>query len=80
MTRTLIALDPDDKAWLTRKAKRERTPLTELVRRAVRQYRKHSGPETSELERLLEETAGLWKKGDGLAYQNRMRRQWAGRK
>lgn len=80
MTRILITLDPDDKAWLSGKAKRERTPMTELVRRAVRQYRKHSGPETSELERLLDETAGLWKNGDGLVYQNRSRREWARRK
>ena len=80
MTRILITLDPDDKAWLSGKAKRERTPLTELVRRAVRQYRKHSGPEATELDRVLEETAGLWKKGDGLVYQNRLRREWARRK
>ena len=80
MTRTLITLDQDDKAWLDRKAKRVRTPMTELVRRAVRQFRKHSGPETTELDRLLDETSGLWKKGEGLAYQNRSRREWARRK
>lgn len=80
MTRTIITLDPDDKAWLTRKAKRERTPMTELVRRAVRQYRKHSGPEKSDLDRALAETAGLWKHGDGLAFQNRLRREWVRRK
>ena len=80
MTRTLISLDPDDKAWLSRKAKRERTPVTELVRRAVRQFRKQSGPETSELDRLLGETAGLWSEGDGLAYQNKLRREWDKRK
>ncbi len=80
MTRTIISLDPDDKAWLNRKAKQERTPMTELVRRAIRQFRKHSGPETAELDRLLRETAGLWKQGDGLAYQNRLRRGWDKRK
>lgn len=80
MTRTIISIDPDDKAWLTRKAKRERMPMTELVRRAVRQYRKQSGPETTELERLLAETAGIWKEGEGLAYQNRLRKEWTRRK
>ena len=80
MSRTIISLDPDDRAWLSRKAKRERTPMTELVRRAVREFRKHSGPEASELDRLLSETAGLWKQGDGLAYQKRLRGEWNKRK
>ncbi len=80
MPRTIISLDPEDRAWLSRKAKRERTPMTELVRRAVRQYRKQSGPEKSDLDRLLVETAGLWKQGDGLAYQNRLRGEWNRRK
>jgi hypothetical protein len=67
MTRTIITLDPDDCAWLMRKAKLERTPMTELVRRAVRQFRKQSGPQTSNFERLLDETSGSWKQGDALA-------------
>jgi hypothetical protein len=25
---------------------------------------------------LLEQTRGIWKKGDGLAYQRRLRREW----
>jgi len=76
VTRTLISLDPDDKAWLMRKARRERLPMTELVRRAVRQFRKQSGPESSPFDRLLSDTAGIWKQGDGLAYQKRSRREW----
>lgn len=76
MTRTIITFDPDDRAWLMRKAKLERTPMTELVRRAVRQFRKQSGPETSHFDQLLNETAGLWKHGDGLAYQDLSRGEW----
>ena len=76
MTRTIITLDPDDRAWLMRKAKLERTPMTELVRRAVRQFRKQSGPQKSDFERLLGETSGLWKQGDALAYQDRVRGDW----
>jgi hypothetical protein len=76
MPRTLITLDPDDKAWLMRKARIEGTPMTELVRRAVRQFRKQSGPGTSDFDKLLEQTAGLWPHGDGLAYQKRMRSDW----
>jgi hypothetical protein len=80
MPRTLITLDPDDKAWLMRRAKLERTPMTELVRRAVRQFRKQSGPRAPDFDQLLEQTSGLWRQGDGLAYQKRMRTDWDRRK
>jgi len=77
MPRTIISLEPDDKAWLMRKAERDRVPMTELVRQAVRQYRRQCGPQTSPFEQLLGESAGLWQHGDGLAYQNRLRREWS---
>jgi hypothetical protein len=32
MPRTLINLDPEDKAWLDREARKRRLPMTELVR------------------------------------------------
>ena len=80
MTRTIISLDPEDRAWLMRKAKLESTPMTELVRRAVRQFRRQSGSQTSPFEKLLGETAGLWKRGDGLAYQGQLRADWDRRK
>ncbi len=76
MTRSIITLDPDDRAWLMRKAKQERVPMTELVRRAVRQFRRQSGPTTLGFDQVLGETAGLWQHGDGLAYQKRARRDW----
>lgn len=39
MTRTIINLDADDKAWLDQEAHRRNLPMTELVRQAVRNYR-----------------------------------------
>ena len=35
MIRTIVSLDPEDKAWLDRQARQERTPMTRLVRRAI---------------------------------------------
>lgn len=75
MVRTVISLEPEDKAWLDRKAKEEKVPMTRLVERAIRRLRTET--ETSpKLEALLRETSGLWKAGDGLAYQRQIRRQW----
>jgi hypothetical protein len=78
MIRTLISLDEEDKTWLDRRAKEEGLTMTELVRTAVRRYREQC--ETSEaaesLEQLLARTAGAWRNGDGLAWQQSVRDEW----
>lgn len=83
MIRTIISLDPDDKAWLDRKARQERTPMARLVRRAIQRLRQESDAKPSQFEALLRETAGLGGKGggknDGLTVQRRLRREWDGR-
>ena len=48
--------------------------MTELIRRAVRMLR--SVPEEPTTEELLERTRGVWRSGDGLEYQQRMRDEW----
>ena len=80
MVRTVISLDPEDKAWLDRQASRERVPMTRLVRRAIQRLRKESEANPSSFERLLRETSGLRKLGDGLAYQRKLRGEWDKRK
>ena len=80
MVRTVISLDPEDKAWLDRQARRERAPMTRLVRRAIQRLRKESEANPSRFDLLLRETSGLRKFGDGLAYQRRLRGEWDKRK
>jgi hypothetical protein len=80
MIRTIISLDPDDKAWLDRKARQERTPMARLVRRAIRRLREESEANPSRFEQLLRDTAGTQRSGDGLTVQRRLRREWSGRK
>ena len=80
MVRTVISLDPDDKAWLDRQARRERTPMTRLVRRAIQRLRKESEAHPSRFDLLLRETSGSRKFGDGLAYQRKLRGEWIKRK
>lgn len=77
MIRTLISLEDDDKAWLDLKAAEEKVSRAELVRRAVRMYRKASEIETRPFHRLLTETSDIWKDEDGLAYQLRVRDEWS---
>ena len=73
MIRTLISLEPEDKAWLARQAQEQGVPEAEVVRRALRQFRKQ---QDDSFERVLRRTRGIWKQGDGLAYQRRRRREW----
>jgi hypothetical protein len=76
MIRTIISLDPEDKLWLDRKAEEENVTMTELVRQAIRRYREEREAATPSLDRLLEETSGLWRREDGLEYQRRLRQEW----
>ncbi|TAM61187.1 MAG: ribbon-helix-helix protein, CopG family [Rhodanobacter sp.] len=77
MVRTLINLDPDDKAWLDREAEARKLPMTELVRQAVRGYRiRHESHGLTDLQAALRRTAGIWQHGDGLHYQHRLRDEW----
>lgn len=76
MIRTVVSLDKEDKAWLDRKAAQEQVTMTEMVRRAVRHLRKDSTGSPEAFDALLRETSGLWKRGDGLSYQVKLRAQW----
>jgi hypothetical protein len=73
MTRTIISLDPEDKQWLERRAQGQGVPMARLVREAIRRMRQQ---EDVSLEELLRQTSGLWKRGDGLAWQRRLRKEW----
>jgi hypothetical protein len=80
MPRTLINLDPDDKAWLDREAAARNVPMTELVRQAVRAFRiREESLGAGDLQSAVRETAGLWQVGDGLEVQRRLRDEWEGR-
>jgi len=76
MVRTVVSLETNDKRWLDERAAAEGVPMTEMVRRAVRLLRQQSRRRPPGLEDLLDRTAGVWKRGDGLTYQKKMRREW----
>ncbi len=77
MIRTLISLDPEDKSWLDRMATERGVPMTEIVREAIRRLRAASDqPTPATYDALIERTRGLWRHGDGLAWQKRLRDEW----
>ena len=77
MPRTLVDLDDENKAWLDRQAALRGVPMTELVRQAVRDFRIREDRVSKPAFRdTLKRTAGIWRAGDGLAFQERLRREW----
>ena len=77
MPRTVVSLSLEDKSWLDLRAKTEGVSMTELVRRAVGEYRERyekGGPH--QFLELLERTRGCWKQGDGVQYQDALRDAW----
>ncbi len=79
MVRTIVSIEEDDKTWLDLKAAEERISRAELIRQAVRFFRQASETQTRSFHRLLKDTSGIWKGEDGLAYQQRVRDEWADR-
>ena len=76
MKRTLISLEADEKVWLDATAAREGKPAAELVRRALKLLKAQTPPSAQTFKDLLNRTRGLWRQGDGLAYQDRLRNEW----
>jgi hypothetical protein len=79
MPRTVISLSLEDKRWLDSVAKSERIPMTEIVRRAITKYRKTRQTVTVKItafDQMLNETFGIWKKGDAVAYTRKLREEW----
>jgi len=77
MPKTIVNLDAEDKSWLDHEARRRKLPMTELVRQAVHSYRlREQSRGRPALEEALTRTAGLWRQGDGLAWQRRLRDEW----
>lgn len=76
MTRTVISLDPQDKAWLDKEAKERHVPMTRIVREAVRRLRKDREVTAPDFKQILKKTAGIWRGEDGLPCQRAIRTEW----
>lgn len=48
----------------------------EIERQLEASQEREVSPEEDAFERALEETRGLWKEGDGLEFQRRLRAEW----
>ena len=72
--RTIITISEKDKAWLESFSKARGISMAEAIRRGIAQFKERE--EKNTYRTLVEETSGIWKKGDGLAYQEKLRSEW----
>ena len=77
LIRTVISLDDEQKAWLDRQAALRRVSIASLIRQAVSEFQiREQGVSTASFQEVLKQTAGIWQAGDGLEYQERIRKEW----
>jgi hypothetical protein len=72
--RTIITLSEEDKRWLESYSNAHQVSLAEAIRQGIRRLKDAELKETYRV--LVKSTKGLWKKGDGLKYQRKIRSEW----
>ena len=72
--RTIITLSEEDKQWLESYSNVHQVSLAEAIRQGIRRLKDAELQETYRV--LVRSTKGLWKKGDALKYQRKIRSEW----
>jgi len=72
--RIIITLPEEDKIWLESYSKASQVSVAEAIRQGIRQLKESMGTDT--YNTLIQNTRGVWKKGDGLGYQEKIRSEW----
>ncbi len=76
MTRTIISIPDDEKAWLKSYGRRHRISSAEVIRRAIREFRRMKAEKG--LAAVLQKTTGTWTSlsGDSRDQVQALRREW----
>jgi hypothetical protein len=72
--RTIITLSEEDKQWLESYSSLHRVSLAEAIRKGIRKLKEAELFEN--YQTIVQNSKGLWKKGDGLDYQKAIRAEW----
>jgi hypothetical protein len=72
--RIIIPIPDEDKIWLDGYAKVHRISVDEAIRQGIGLLKK--GQRRTTFLKLVESTCGIWKRGEGLAYQQMVRGEW----
>lgn len=72
--RLLITLSEADKLWLEGYSRVHGISLAAAIRQGIATLKRSETQET--YQKLVQNTRGLWRLGDGLYYQERLRSEW----
>mgnify|MGYP000847426975 CR=1 FL=1 len=72
--RTIITLPEEDKKWLDRYSRRKGISMAEAIRKGIAVLREEES--CSSYDAALDSTQGTWTRGDGLEYQEKVRKEW----
>jgi hypothetical protein len=72
--RIIISLPDADKLWLEGYSKVHKISVAEAIRQGIGELKKSQRRQT--YEKLIERTCGVWKMGDGLESQKKLRAEW----
>jgi hypothetical protein len=72
--RTIITISEQEKLWLTDYTETHGISIAEAFRRGIACLKASESLES--YQKLVNDTKGIWSKGDGLRYQEQLRSEW----
>ena len=72
--RTIITISEEDKRWLESYSSLNKVSVAEAIRQGIRKLKE--AELFDKYQTLVQRTKGLWKKGDGLNFQKKIRAEW----
>ena len=72
--RMIVTISEDDKKWLDGYSKAKDISVAEAVRQGI--YKLKEANSNNPYRTLAKKTIGVWRQGDGLEYQQRLRSEW----
>lgn len=72
--RIIITISEQEKKWLGNYSKAHNIPVAEAIRQGISCLKESQS--LALYQQTVNETAGIWLKGDGLKYQEYLRSEW----
>lgn len=72
--RTIITISEMEKRWLMDYTKTHGISMAEAIRQGIASLK--ASQRLASYQRIVSDTKGIWRKGDGLKYQDQIRSEW----
>ena len=72
--RAIITISDQEKQWLGSYTKTHGISIAEAIRRGIACLK--ASQSLASYQKTVSDTKGIWSKGDGLKYQERLRSEW----